>query len=119
MTRTGGKERREQLVAEAIKLFGQRGYDSATLDAARTDVETYVISDRMAQQLAEVVLPNLRFDAPGSNKGIFIVGTYGTEHEALEVVRQVAPAHGWPAAGELALGQHQRPAADASIRPRR
>jgi TetR/AcrR family transcriptional regulator len=33
MTRTGGKERREQLVAEAIKLFGQRGYDSATLDA--------------------------------------------------------------------------------------
>ncbi len=40
--------------------------DSATLDAARTDVETYVISDRMAQQLAEVVLPNLRFDAPGN-----------------------------------------------------
>jgi len=33
MTRTGGKERREQLVAEAIKLFGQRGYDSTTLDA--------------------------------------------------------------------------------------
>ena len=33
MTRTGGKERREQLVAEAIKLFGQRGYDSTTLVA--------------------------------------------------------------------------------------
>jgi len=33
MARTGGKERREQLVAEAIKLFGQRGYESATLDA--------------------------------------------------------------------------------------
>jgi TetR/AcrR family transcriptional regulator len=33
MARTGGKERREQLVAEAIRLFGQRGYESATLDA--------------------------------------------------------------------------------------
>lgn len=52
--------------------------DSATLEAARIDVETYVISDRMARQLVDVVLPNLRFDAPGNNKGIFIVGTYGT-----------------------------------------
>ena len=33
MARTGGKERREQLVAEAIRLFGQRGYEAATLDA--------------------------------------------------------------------------------------
>ena len=33
MTRTGGKERREQLVAEAIRLFGQRGYEATTLDA--------------------------------------------------------------------------------------
>ncbi|MGA2014345.1 MAG: DUF6079 family protein, partial [Solirubrobacteraceae bacterium] len=65
--------------------------DSATLDAARTDVETYVISDRMAQQLAEVVLPNLRFDAPGSNKGIFIVGTYGTgKTHLMSVIAAVA-----------------------------
>lgn len=33
MARTGGKERREQLIAEAIKLFGQRGYEATTLDA--------------------------------------------------------------------------------------
>jgi TetR/AcrR family transcriptional regulator len=33
MARTGGKERREQLIAEAIRLFGQRGYEAATLDA--------------------------------------------------------------------------------------
>jgi TetR/AcrR family transcriptional regulator len=33
MTRTGGQQRREQLVAEAIRLFGQRGYEAATLDA--------------------------------------------------------------------------------------
>lgn len=33
MTRTGGAERRRQLVAEAVRLFGQRGYESTTLDA--------------------------------------------------------------------------------------
>jgi TetR/AcrR family transcriptional regulator len=33
MARTGGKERREQLIAEAIRLFGERGYEAATLDA--------------------------------------------------------------------------------------
>ncbi|MGZ4105336.1 MAG: TetR/AcrR family transcriptional regulator [Actinomycetota bacterium] len=33
MARTGGKQRREQLIAEAIRLFGQRGYESTTLDA--------------------------------------------------------------------------------------
>lgn len=65
--------------------------DSVTLDAARTDVETYVISDRMAQQLVEVVMADLRFDAPGSSKGIFIVGTYGTGKTPLmSVVAAVA-----------------------------
>jgi AcrR family transcriptional regulator len=33
MTRTGGQERRKQLIAEAIKLFGQRGYEATTLDS--------------------------------------------------------------------------------------
>jgi TetR/AcrR family transcriptional regulator len=33
MTRTGGQERRRQLIAEAIKLFGQRGYEATTLDS--------------------------------------------------------------------------------------
>ena len=33
MTRTGGQERRRQLIAEAIRSFGSRGYDGTTLDA--------------------------------------------------------------------------------------
>jgi hypothetical protein len=52
--------------------------DSSTEAAAGTDVETFVVSDRMADQLRQVVLPNLRFDSPGNNKGLFVVGTYGT-----------------------------------------
>lgn len=65
--------------------------DSATVDAARVDVGTYVISERMATQLAEVVLPNLRFDVPSNNKGIFIVGTYGTgKTHLMSVIAAVA-----------------------------
>lgn len=45
---------------------------------ARQLVETFVISDRMAEQLADLVIPNLRFDQPGDNKGILVVGNYGT-----------------------------------------
>ncbi len=54
--------------------------ESETLEAARRDVETFVISERMAEQLATVVLPALRFDQFGDTKkkGIFIVATYGT-----------------------------------------
>lgn len=33
-------------------------------DEARRLIRTYVISDRMAEQIIDVVLPHLRFDAP-------------------------------------------------------
>lgn len=39
---------------------------------------TYVISDHMADVLTNVVIPQLQFDRPADNKGIFIVGNYGT-----------------------------------------
>ena len=52
--------------------------ESGTLEAARRDVETFVISNRMAGQLADVIIPNLRYDQPGDQKGILTVATYGT-----------------------------------------
>jgi AcrR family transcriptional regulator len=33
MTRTGGEERRRQLIAHAVRLFGQRGYEGTSLEA--------------------------------------------------------------------------------------
>src|SRR5687768_11803104 len=45
---------------------------------ARKLVETFVISDHMAEQLTDLVLPNLRFDQPSDTKGILVVGNYGT-----------------------------------------
>ena len=47
-------------------------------DAAARLVETYVISQRMADQLANVVIPQLRLDSPIDHKGVLVVGNYGT-----------------------------------------
>ncbi len=41
-------------------------------------VRTYVISERMADVLINVVIPQLQFDQPADNKGVLIVGNYGT-----------------------------------------
>jgi hypothetical protein len=53
--------------------------DAASPDQALEDVKTYVISETMRDQLAGLVLPNLRFDNPGhDHKGLLLIATYGT-----------------------------------------
>jgi hypothetical protein len=46
--------------------------------AARHLVKTYVISEEMADRLVNLVLPQLQFDQPVDNKGLLVVGNYGT-----------------------------------------
>lgn len=46
--------------------------------AVRQLVQTFVISERMAEQLCDLVIPNLQFETPADNKGVLIVGNYGT-----------------------------------------
>jgi len=46
--------------------------------AAQQLVATYVISDEMAERLTELVIPQLQFEEMLDNKGILIVGNYGT-----------------------------------------
>ena len=41
-------------------------------------VSTYVISDEMAERLTDVVFPQIQFDIPADNKGMLVVGNYGT-----------------------------------------
>ena len=48
------------------------------LDAAKQLVSTYVISDEMAEKLTSLVIPDLQFDTPTDNKGLMVVGNYGT-----------------------------------------
>lgn len=52
--------------------------DAEDPEAARQDVETLVVSPRLAEQLTEVVLPNLDLDAAPDAKGMLVVANYGT-----------------------------------------
>lgn len=45
---------------------------------ARRLVRTYVISSEMADKLVNIVVRQLQFDKPGDNKGLLVVGNYGT-----------------------------------------
>jgi len=47
-------------------------------DSARQLVSTYVISEEMAEKLTELVFSHLQFDYPTDNKGLLVVGNYGT-----------------------------------------
>ena len=47
-------------------------------DYLRQLVQTFVISDGMAKQLSDLVIPNLQFLKAADNKGVLVVGNYGT-----------------------------------------
>ena len=61
--------------------------------AARDLVQTYVISDRMADQLAHVVIPQLQFLRPRDNKGVLVVGNYGTGKSHLMAIVSAVAEH--------------------------
>ncbi len=46
--------------------------------AAKQLVKNYVISEEMADRLTNLIFPQLQFDVPMDNKGLLIVGNYGT-----------------------------------------
>jgi len=52
--------------------------DADEAAAARQLVQTYVISSEMAEKLINLVVPQLQFDQPMDNKGLLVVGNYGT-----------------------------------------
>ncbi len=65
--------------------------DADKASEAKHLVETFVISDRMAVQLTDLVIPNLQFEKPADNKGLLVVGTYGTgKSHQMAVISAVA-----------------------------
>ena len=52
--------------------------DADKTGAAHHLVNTYVISDEMSERLVDLVIPQLQFEQPVDNKGILVVGNYGT-----------------------------------------
>ena len=65
--------------------------DADEVAAARHLVSSYVISDEMAEKLSALVFPQLQFDRPADNKGLLVVGNYGTgKSHLMSVISAVA-----------------------------
>ncbi len=75
---------------DSVKVLG----DADDLTAARRDVETLVVSSRLAEQLTNVIFPNLDLDNPRDPKGILVVANYGTGKTHLMSVVSSIAEHG-------------------------
>lgn len=64
------------------------------LGEARSLVASYVISPEMAEKLRNIVFPQLQYDKPADNKGLFVVGNYGTGKSHLMSVISAIAEHG-------------------------
>ena len=65
--------------------------DADKSSAAFHLVNTYVISDEMAERLTQLVIPQMQFDQPVDNKGLLVVGNYGTgKSHLMSVVSSLA-----------------------------
>lgn len=68
--------------------------DADKKSEAKNLVKTYVISDRMADQFANIIIPQLQFEKPHDNKGVLIVGNYGTgKSHLMSVISAIAEYH--------------------------
>ena len=73
--------------------------DADKAKKAKEFVSTYVISEEMAERLNGLVIPNLQFDEPADNKGLLIVGNYGTgKSHLMSVISSVAESEDLAAA---------------------
>ena len=65
--------------------------DADEAEAARRLVTGYVVSDAMAETLADLIFPQLRYDRPADNKGVLVVGNYGTgKSHLMSVISAIA-----------------------------
>ena len=82
----------ELIQFEPIKSVVQLREANSASDARRL-VETFVISDRMAELLGDLVFPQLQFTRPADNKGLLVVGNYGTGKSHLMAVISAVAEH--------------------------
>ncbi|MCD8511941.1 MAG: DUF6079 family protein [Bacillus sp. (in: Bacteria)] len=58
-------------------------------------IDTYVISDHMAEVIDEVIIEQLQFNYPADNKGLLVVGNYGTgKSHLMSVISTIAEVSG-------------------------
>jgi len=65
--------------------------DADKTNAAHQLVNTYVVSDEMAERMVRLVIPQLQFEQQPDKKGILVVGNYGTgKSHLMSVVSSIA-----------------------------
>ena len=65
--------------------------DADKASAAHQFVNTYVISEEMAERLTQLIFPQMQFEQPVDNKGLLVVGNYGTgKSHLMSVVSSLA-----------------------------
>ena len=75
---------------ESVVQLRDADHSSAALHL----VSTYVISEEMAERLMKLVIPQMQFDQPVDNKGLLVVGNYGTgKSHLMSVVSSLAADH--------------------------
>ncbi|HOY64361.1 MAG TPA: DUF6079 family protein, partial [bacterium] len=85
--------------------------DADEMTAARQLISTYVISNEMAEKLTGLVIPQLQFEQPADNKGLLVVGNYGTGKSHLMSVISILAEN-----DELATQLNNRDVADAAVK---
>ena len=69
--------------------------DSNNESKATEYVKTFVISDRLSEGFSDLIIPQLQFDDPLDNKGLMIIGNYGTgKSHMLSVISSLAEYSG-------------------------
>jgi hypothetical protein len=65
--------------------------DANKTNAAEKLVKSYKISPEMADRIVNIIFPQLQFDSPADNKGILVVGNYGTgKSHLMSVISSIA-----------------------------
>lgn len=65
--------------------------EASDKDKAKSLVESYVMSDQMAEKLEGTIINELQFDEVVDNKGVLIVGNYGTgKSHLMSVISSIA-----------------------------
>lgn len=80
----------ELIKFDPIETVVQLRSADKTTEAKRL-VSNYAISDEMAEKFTDLVIPQLQFDHPADNKGLLVVGNYGTgKSHLMSVISAVA-----------------------------
>lgn len=65
--------------------------DADRSESAHNLVRTYVISDEMAERMTDLIFPQIQFNEARDNKGILVVGNYGTgKSHLMSVISSIA-----------------------------